>query len=92
MRIYVLSPTLRHCYQILSIVENGVSGVSLVMASQSGVWDYFEIISTDIARCKLCNSNYSRKGRTTSGLRNHLNSKHPEEYKLLIKQEEEKKN
>ena len=60
-------------------------------STSSGVWNYFENVSSDIAKCRLCNANYSRKGRTTSGLRNHLNSKHPEEFKSMSKQEEERR-
>lgn len=54
-------------------------------------YDYFELISDDMAKCKLWNNKYSRNGRTTSGLRNLLSSKHPEEYKALSKKEEERK-
>lgn len=63
----------------------------MASSHKSVLWDYFELISDDMAKCKLCNNNYSRKGRTTSGLRNHLGSKHPEEYKALSRKEEERK-
>ena len=47
------------------------------------------------AKCKICKCTYSRKGRTTSKLRNHLSSKHPDELKALRrvekKREENKK-
>ncbi|XP_076045703.1 uncharacterized protein LOC143027944 [Oratosquilla oratoria] len=55
----------------------------------SAVWNYFEIVSGDTAKCKLCSSNYSRKGRTTTGLRNHLKSKHHKEYKIMKREEEQ---
>lgn len=53
----------------------------------SPYWDYFKIIPEDqsTAECKLCGVAISRGGKTaktytTSGLSNHLKSKHKEEF------------
>ena len=54
----------------------------------SGIWLHFKAITKDLATCNHCNSNYSTKGRTTSSMRNHLKSKHPEEFKTLIENED----
>ncbi|KAL0808864.1 hypothetical protein ABMA28_012534 [Loxostege sticticalis] len=50
--------------------------------TKSNVWDYFEPNKKDQdkANCKICNKSYSRKGRTTSSLKNHLKSMHSEEF------------
>ncbi|KAF9800697.1 hypothetical protein SFRURICE_015351, partial [Spodoptera frugiperda] len=50
--------------------------------TKSNVWDYFEPNKEDQdkADCKICNKSYSRKGRTTSSLKNHLKSMHSEEF------------
>ncbi|XP_071529494.1 uncharacterized protein [Panulirus ornatus] len=44
-----------------------------------------------LQRVNLCKQNYSKKGRTKFGLRNHLNSKHPEAYKAMLHKEDENK-
>ncbi|XP_046967590.1 zinc finger BED domain-containing protein 4-like [Vanessa cardui] len=48
---------------------------------QSDIWNYFKPNEheRDKADCKICDKTYSRKGRTTSSLRSHLKSMHPEE-------------
>ena len=46
----------------------------------SDVWQYFETVGDDYARCKICNKNYSRKGRTTTSLKGHLKAMHKEQY------------
>lgn len=51
---------------------------------ESAVWKYFELVSKDVAKCKLCNKNYSRKGRGTTSLKNHLKSIHSSQYKEVI--------
>ncbi|KAL0818670.1 hypothetical protein ABMA28_008022 [Loxostege sticticalis] len=50
--------------------------------TKSNVWDYFEPNKEDQDKtnCKICNKSYSRKGRTTSSLKNHLKSMHSEEF------------
>ncbi|GBP83065.1 Zinc finger BED domain-containing protein 4 [Eumeta japonica] len=50
--------------------------------TQSNVWNYFEPNKEDQdkADCKICNKSYSRKGRTTSSLKNHFKSMHSEEF------------
>ncbi|KAL0803192.1 hypothetical protein ABMA28_017346 [Loxostege sticticalis] len=50
--------------------------------TKSNVWDYFEPNKEDQdkANCKICNKSYSRKGRTTSSLKNHLKSMHSENF------------
>lgn len=43
--------------------------------------------SSDNAKCLLCKQIYSRKGRGTSSLKNHLKSKHKEQYAEMLKEE-----
>ncbi|EDX04036.1 uncharacterized protein Dsimw501_GD22525, isoform A [Drosophila simulans] len=50
---------------------------------KSNVWQYFYKTSGTVATCLLCNRNYSRRGRGTTCLRNHLKSKHPPEFLSL---------
>lgn len=56
----------------------------------SEVWTYFTICDAENVNCKLCDKKYSRKGRTTSGMRNHLEAKHKNEYEELKNREHEK--
>ncbi|GBP70312.1 PiggyBac transposable element-derived protein 3 [Eumeta japonica] len=56
----------------------------------SEVWIYFTICDAENVNCKLCDKKYSRKGRTTSAMRNHLEAKHKNEYEELKKREHEK--
>lgn len=60
--------------------------------TQSGIWYYFEPNKDDHdkADCKICNKSYSRKGRTTSSLKNHLKSMHPEEFSIFENMSKEK--
>ncbi|XP_017111440.1 E3 SUMO-protein ligase ZBED1 isoform X1 [Drosophila elegans] len=53
------------------------------MSKKSNVWQFFYKASDTVATCCLCNRNYSRKGRGTTCLRNHLKSKHPGEFLTL---------
>ncbi|XP_017041385.1 E3 SUMO-protein ligase ZBED1 [Drosophila ficusphila] len=53
------------------------------MSKKSNVWQFFYKASDTVATCCLCNRNYSRKGRGTTCLRNHLKSKHPSEFLTL---------
>ncbi|KAH8263743.1 hypothetical protein KR044_013377, partial [Drosophila immigrans] len=53
------------------------------MSKRSRVWNFFYKESDTVARCCLCHKNYSRKGRGTTCLRNHLKSKHPCEFQTL---------
>ncbi|XP_017069963.2 zinc finger BED domain-containing protein 4 [Drosophila eugracilis] len=53
------------------------------MSKKSNVWQYFYKTSGTVATCLLCNRNYSRRGRGTTCLRNHLKSKHPPEFLAL---------
>ncbi|CAH2088736.1 unnamed protein product [Euphydryas editha] len=46
----------------------------------SAIWTYFNEVDDQTVRCNLCNQTYSRKGRGTSGLRSHLQSRHKTEY------------
>lgn len=50
----------------------------------SCAWTYFTRESDDQARCLLCNKLYSRKGRSTTSLKNHLKSMHSDKYKELV--------
>lgn len=53
------------------------------MSKKSRVWNFFYKESDTVAICCLCHKNYSRKGRGTTCLRNHLKSKHPAEFLTL---------
>ena len=59
--------------------------------TSSVVWDYFDILSNDKAKCKICRGDYSRKGGVTSSLRNHLKIKHVDEFKQMCEIEEVRK-
>ncbi|KAJ3654653.1 hypothetical protein Zmor_013827 [Zophobas morio] len=51
---------------------------------QSEIWTYFKPDDDrNKAQCIICNKTYSRKGRTTSSLKNHLKSMHPEQFSLF---------
>ncbi|CAG4983764.1 unnamed protein product [Colias eurytheme] len=60
-------------------------------ARVSEVWTYFTIYDAENVNCKLCDKKYSRKGRTTSAMRNHLETKHKNEYDELKRREHEKR-
>lgn len=57
----------------------------------SVIWKYFEIVNDECAKCKICDGKYSRKGKGTTSLKNHLQRKHPEEYDLFLKEDSAKK-
>ncbi|XP_063900926.1 zinc finger BED domain-containing protein 4-like [Zophobas morio] len=58
---------------------------------QSEIWTYFTPDDDrNKAQCKICNKTYSRKGRTTSSLRNHLKSMHPKQFSLFESSSNEK--
>ena len=57
----------------------------------SPLWNYYEEIDANFAKCKLCSKLYSRGGRSTTPLRNHLKSKHVEKYAELCDIETNKK-
>lgn len=59
---------------------------------QSEIWIYFKPVENDRdkSQCKICSKTYSRKGRTTSSLKNHLKSMHPEEFTLFENANNEK--
>lgn len=48
--------------------------------TKSEIWRYFEYVNLDSAKCNKCGKFYSRKGRTTTSLKNHLRSSHPQEF------------
>lgn len=56
----------------------------------SYIWQFFVAVDSDYAKCKTCNKNYSRKGRTTTSLKAHLKSMHTEKYAELCKVEEQR--
>ncbi|KAM3964034.1 zinc finger BED domain-containing protein 4-like [Aphomia sociella] len=60
--------------------------------TQSDIWNYFKPNehNQDKADCKICNKTYSRKGRTTSSLKNHLKSMHSEEFAVFESLSKEK--
>ncbi|SPP81549.1 uncharacterized protein LOC117584298 isoform X1 [Drosophila guanche] len=53
------------------------------MSKKSNVWQFFSKTSDTVATCCLCKRDYSRKGRGTTCLRNHLKSKHRAEFREL---------
>ncbi|XP_022834999.1 zinc finger BED domain-containing protein 4-like [Spodoptera litura] len=57
----------------------------------SVIWKYFLIVNDECAKCKICDGKYSRKGKGTTSLKNHLQRKHPEEYDLFLKEDAAKK-
>lgn len=57
----------------------------------SQVWNYFTIYDGENVQCNLCDKKYSRKGRTTSAMRNHLEALHKNEYAELKRRENEKR-
>ncbi|KAJ3658741.1 hypothetical protein Zmor_010464 [Zophobas morio] len=58
---------------------------------QSEIWTYFKPDDDrNKAQCIICNKTYSRKGRTTSSLKNHLKSMHPEQFSLFESSNNEK--
>lgn len=57
----------------------------------SVVWNYFNEVNANTAKCKLCEKTYSRKGGTTTSLKGHLKSMHVTEYEECIKLENEKR-
>ncbi|XP_050514956.1 zinc finger BED domain-containing protein 4-like [Diabrotica virgifera virgifera] len=57
----------------------------------SEIWTYFTpICDAERAKCKLCNKEYSRKGRTTTAMRNHLKAMHKTEFSKLEECEKRK--
>lgn len=46
--------------------------------------------SSDLAQCLLCKKDYSRKGRGTTSLKNHLKSLHKEQFEELMAKETKK--
>lgn len=57
--------------------------------SHSLIWKYFEPNGQDNALCIICKKKYSRKGRTTTSLKNHLKSMHSEQYSAFKNLESE---
>ncbi|XP_023219004.1 zinc finger BED domain-containing protein 4-like [Centruroides sculpturatus] len=55
------------------------------------IWKYFTIVNDECAKCKICEGKYSRKGKGTTSLKNHLQRKHPQEYALFLKEDSAKK-
>ncbi|XP_063924783.1 zinc finger BED domain-containing protein 4-like [Zophobas morio] len=59
--------------------------------TRSEIWTYFKPDDDrNKAQCIICNKKYSRKGRTTSSLKNHLKSMHPEQFSLFESSSNEK--
>ncbi|KAF2905202.1 hypothetical protein ILUMI_00979 [Ignelater luminosus] len=59
-------------------------------SNSSEIWTYFTLCDAERAKCKLCNNEYSRKGRTTTTMRNHLKAMHKTEFPELEKCEKRK--
>ena len=59
-------------------------------SNSSQIWTYFSLCDAERAKCKLCNNEYSRKGRTTTAMRNHLKAMHKTEFSELEKCEKRK--
>ncbi|XP_061725762.1 uncharacterized protein LOC133531515 isoform X1 [Cydia pomonella] len=58
----------------------------------SSIWNYFDEVNADTAKCKLCLKVYSRKGKTTTSLKSHLKCMHVAEYDQFNQSEVEKIN
>jgi len=68
------------------------------MSRHSEIWDYFEICVTDVsrARCTICNTSLSRRGKTAFNttnlckryLRKHLRSTHGDKWRELLDKEQ----
>ncbi|KAF2889061.1 hypothetical protein ILUMI_17112, partial [Ignelater luminosus] len=58
----------------------------------SVIWNYFNEVCANTAKCKLCEKIYSRKEGKTTSLKGHSKSVHPTEYEEFNKLETEKKN
>lgn len=50
----------------------------------SSIWNFYDEVNSDTAKCKICDNVYSRKGRCTTGLISHLKSKHNDEYLTFV--------
>lgn len=59
-------------------------------SKRSEVWKYFLEVHNDSAQCLMCNKVYSRKGRGTTSLKNHLKSMHKEQCEALLAEERKK--
>lgn len=54
----------------------------------SPIWNYFVPMNESSAKCKICKKVYSRKGRTTTALKSHLKSLHPEKFEEFKQSDE----
>ncbi|KAF2890251.1 hypothetical protein ILUMI_15922 [Ignelater luminosus] len=61
-------------------------------SNSSEIWTYFTLCDAERAKCKLCNNEYSRKGRTTTAMKKHLKAMHKTEFSELEKSEKRKHN
>ena len=86
--VYGQSSQSYFCYRFVLLPPN-FDNLEIMAPQTSAVWKYYDIIS-DHAQCKICKTNFSRKGRGTGNLRTHLKSKHPEEHKELLETESKK--
>jgi hypothetical protein len=51
------------------------------------IWDYFDMTSEGLSKCKLCDQEITRKSGQTSTMRRHLSSNHKSEFEELLKTE-----
>ena len=49
----------------------------------SDIWKYFDKLSNEEARCKICNKKLKPSLGSTKGLWKHLESMHSKEFKVL---------
>ncbi|KAL7641647.1 UNVERIFIED_CONTAM: hypothetical protein RMT77_007520 [Armadillidium vulgare] len=61
------------------------------MAKCSFVWKFFTEEVNDSAKCSICKKTYSRKGRGTSSLKNHLKSMHKAQFTEAMNEELQQK-
>ena len=58
--------------------------------SKRWIWAYFELDEHEKSRCKLCKITYSRQGRSTTSLGDHLTFIHPKQFIAPLKEDNEK--
>lgn len=57
----------------------------------SAVWNYYKKLTSDCVQCLICDKKYSRKGRSSTNLKNHLRSMHLEQYDEIMRIDSEAK-
>lgn len=60
---------------------------TVASSKKSLVWKYYQQQNVDMVVCLICKRNYSRKGRGTSSLWNHLKSLHRKQFEELAEEQ-----